>query len=256
LSQQIDTDTARFELFLQLGDNALILGHRLSEWSGDAPVLEEDVALTNIALDLIGQARFWLTAAGKTEGLGRSEDDLAYHRDARDWRNLHLVELTNGDFARTVLRQYFFDSYHLLLLEGLAAGQDSEFSGIAAKAVKEVRYHLRHSRGWVIRLGDGTEESRARMQQALEDCAPCVPELFEADTCYLGLVAQKIAPDIQLLKSEWQRQTKQVLDEATLEMPEISHAMSGSRQGLHSEQLGYLLAEMQFLQRAYPGVSW
>jgi|TARA_B100000959_G_scaffold248777_1_gene275946 ring-1,2-phenylacetyl-CoA epoxidase subunit PaaC len=256
LSQQIDTDTVRFELLLQLGDNALILGHRLSEWSGDAPVLEEDVALTNIALDLIGQARFWLTAAGKTEGLERSEDDLAYHRDARDWRNLHLVELPNGDFAQTMLRQYFFDTYHLLLLEGLAAGRDSEISGIAAKAVKEVRYHLRHSRGWVIRLGDGTKESRARMQQALEVCAPCVPELFEADMCYLSLVEQKIAPDIQSLKPEWQRQTNQVLDEATLEMPEIGHAMSGGRQGLHSEQLGYLLAEMQFLQRAYPGVSW
>ena len=256
MSQQIDTDTVRFELLLQLGDNALILGHRLSEWSGDAPVLEEDVALTNIALDLIGQARFWLTAAGKTEGLGRGEDDLAYHRDARDWRNLHLVELPNGDFAQTMLRQYFFDTYHLLLLEGLAAGRDSEISGIAAKAVKEVRYHLRHSQGWVTRLGDGTEESHARMQQALEVCAPCVPEFFEADTCYLSLVEQKFAPDIQSLESEWQRQTKQVLDEATLEMPEIGHAMSGGRQGLHSEQLGYLLAEMQFLQRAYPGVSW
>ncbi len=256
MNRQTDIDTDRFELILQLGDNALILGHRLSEWSGDAPVLEEDVALTNIALDLIGQARFWLTAAGKTEGLGRSEDDLAYHRDARDWRNLHLVELPNGDFAQTMLRQYFFDTYHLLLLEGLAAGRDSEISGIAAKVVKEVRYHLRHSRGWVIRLGDGTKESRARMQQALEVCAPCVPELFEADMCYLSLVEQKIAPDIQSLKPEWQRQTNQVLDEATLEMPEIGHAMSGGRQGLHSEQLGYLLAEMQFLQRAYPGVSW
>ncbi len=256
MNRQTDIDTDRFELLLQLGDNALILGHRLSEWSGDAPVLEEDVALTNIALDLIGQARFWLTAAGKTEGLERSEDDLAYHRDARDWRNLHLVELPNGDFAQTMLRQYFFDTYHLLLLEGLAAGRDSEISGIAAKAVKEVRYHLRHSRGWVTRLGDGTEESHARMQQALEVCAPCVPELFEADMCYLSLVEQKIAPNIQSLKPEWQRQTNQVLDEATLEMPEIGHAMSGGRQGLHSEQLGYLLAEMQFLQRAYPGVSW
>ena len=252
----MDTDIARFELLLQLGDNALILGHRLSEWSGDAPVLEEDVALTNIALDLIGQARFWLTAAGKAEGLGRSEDDLAYLRDARNWRNLHLAELPNGDFAKTMLRQYFFDTYHLLLLEGLAVGQDGEIAGIAGKAVREVRYHLRHSRGWVIRLGDGTEQSRARMQQALEDCAPCVPELFETDDCYRHLVECRIAPDVQALESEWQRQTRQVLDEATLEMPEIGHAMSGGRQGLHSEELGYLLAEMQFLQRAYPGLSW
>jgi ring-1,2-phenylacetyl-CoA epoxidase subunit PaaC len=144
----------------------------------------------------------------------------------------------------------------LLFLDGLAAGCDTEIAGIAAKVAKEVRYHLRHSRGWVIRLGDGTEESHARMQKALDDCAPCVPELFETDRTYLELEDQNIVPDIQLLKAEWECQMNQALGEATLQMPEITHAMSGGRQGLHSEHLGYLLAEMQFLQRAYPGASW
>ena len=151
---------------------------------------------------------------------------------------------------------FFFDTYHLLFLDGLVAGCDKEIAGIAAKAAKEVRYHLRHSRGWVIRLGDGTKESHARMQKALDDCAPCVPELFEIDSAYLELEDQNIVPDILLLKSEWECQMNQVLGEATLQMPEITHAMSGGRQGLHSEHLGYLLAEMQFLQRAYPGASW
>lgn len=256
MNKILEVDQARFELLLRLGDNALILGHRLSEWSADAPALEEDIALTNVALDLIGHARLWLTAAGEAEGQGRSEDDLAYLRDVRDWRNLHLVELPNGDFARTMVRQFFFDSYHLLLLEGLACGRDAEIAGIAGKVVKEVRYHLRHSRNWVIRLGDGTEESHARMQQALDDCAPCVPEFFEADQIYLDLESLSIVPEIHLLKSEWERQVSGVLAEATLRMPEILSAHSGGRQGLHSEYLGYILAEMQFLQRAYPGASW
>ena len=256
MNQSLNLDQARFQLLLRLGDNALILGHRLSEWSADAPALEEDIALTNVALDLIGHARLWLAAAGQAEGQGRSEDDLAYLRDVRDWRNLHLVELPNGDFARTMVRQFFFDNYHLLLLEGLACGRDTEIAGIAGKVVKEVRYHLRHSRNWVIRLGDGTEESHARMQQALDDCAPCVPELFEADQIYLDLESLSIVPEIHLLKSEWERQVSGVLAEATLQMPEILSAHSGGRQGLHSEYLGYILAEMQFLQRAYPGASW
>jgi len=256
LNNALNIDQARFEQLLRLGDNALILGHRLSEWSADAPVLEEDIALTNVALDLIGHARLWLTAAGQAEGQGRSEDDLAYLRDVRDWRNLHLVELPNGDFARTMVRQFFFDSYHLLLLEGLACGRDAEIAGIANKAAKEVRYHLRHSRNWVIRLGDGTEESHARMQRALDDCAPCVPELFEADQIYLDLESLNIVPETQLLKSEWELKVNGVLAEATLQMPEILSARSGGRQGLHGEHFGYLLAEMQFLQRAYPGASW
>ena len=256
MNNALNIDQARFEQLLRLGDNALILGHRLSEWSADAPVLEEDIALTNVALDLIGHARLWLTAAGEAEGQGRSEDDLAYLRDVRDWRNLHLVELPNGDFARTMVRQFFFDSYHLLLLEGLACGRDAEIAGIANKAAKEVRYHLRHSRNWVIRLGDGTEESHARMQRALDDCAPCVPELFEADQIYLDLESLNIVPETQLLKSEWELKVNGVLAEATLQMPEILSAHSGGRQGLHGEHFGYLLAEMQFLQRAHPGASW
>lgn len=256
MNNALNINQARFEQLLRLGDNALILGHRLSEWSADAPVLEEDIALTNVALDLIGHARLWLTAAGEAEGQGRSEDDLAYLRDVRDWRNLHLVELPNGDFARTMVRQFFFDSYHLLLLEGLACGRDAEIAGIANKAAKEVRYHLRHSRNWVIRLGDGTEESHARMQRALDDCAPCVPELFEADQIYLDLESLNIVPETQLLKSEWELKVNGVLAEATLQMPEILSARSGGRQGLHGEHFGYLLAEMQFLQRAYPGASW
>ena len=172
MTKKIDIEQCRFELLTRLGDSALIMGHRLSEWSGDAPTLEEDMAMSNIALDLIGQARLWLTAAAQAEGAGRTEDDLAYQRDVRDWRNLHLVELPNGDFGRTMLRQYFFDAYHLLVLEGLSEGSDREISGIAAKSLKEVRYHLRHSSGWVVRLGDGTQESHRRMVNALDICSP------------------------------------------------------------------------------------
>ena len=256
MTNKIDTDQFRFELLTRLGDSALIMGHRLSEWSGDAPTLEEDMALSNIALDLIGQARLWLTAAAQAEGAGRTEDDLAYQRDVRDWRNLHLVELPNGDFGRTMLRQYFFDTYHLLLLEGLSEGSDREISGIAAKTLKEVRYHLRHSSGWVVRLGDGTQESHRRMVNALDICTPCVPELFEVDEVYRTLEAQGFVPAMNDLQAQWERQVSAVLSEATLSMPEITNPMSGGRTGLHSEHLGYLLAEMQFLQRAYPGATW
>ena len=256
MTKKIDTDSSRFELLTRLGDNVLIMGHRLSEWSGDAPTLEEDMALSNIALDLIGQARLWLTAAVMEEGVGRTEDDLAYQRDVRDWHNLHLVELPNGDFGRTMLRQYFFDAYHLLLLEGLSKGCDREISGIAAKSLKEVRYHLRHSSGWVVRLGDGTQESHNRMVNALEICTPCVPELFEVDEVYHSLEARDLVPAMNDLQAQWERQVHAVLSEATLSMPEITNPMSGGRVGLHSEHLGYLLAEMQFLQRAYPGATW
>ena len=252
----MDIDQHRFELLTRQGDSALIMGHRLSEWSGDAPTFEEDMAMSNIALDLIGQARLWLTAAAQTEGAGRTEDDLAYRRDVRDWSNLHLVELPNGDFGRTIVRQYFFDAYHLLMLEGLSRGSDREISGIAAKSLKEVRYHLRHSSGWVVRLGDGTQESHKRMVNALDICTPCVPELFEVDEVYRALEARGVVPAMKDLQAQWECQVQTVLSEATLSMPEITNPMSGGRTGLHSEHLGYLLAEMQFLQRAYPGATW
>ena len=247
---------ALLEYLLRLGDNCLILGHRLSEWCGHAPVLEEDIALANVALDLIGQAKLWLGLAGEVEGKGRDADRLAFLRDAREFRNLLLVEQKNGDFAVTMGRQFLFDAWHYLVLRELGRSADARIAEIAAKAVKEVAYHLERSRDWVVRLGDGTEESRRRMQRAVDTLWPYAGEMFEMDAVDEELVRQGVAADLAALRQPWLEHVGATLEEATLERPEWGWMQRGGKRGLHSEHLGYLLAEMQFLQRAYPNATW
>jgi ring-1,2-phenylacetyl-CoA epoxidase subunit PaaC len=226
---------------LQLGDDALVLAQRLSEWSSCAPALEEDIALTNIALDLLGQARSLLSYAGELEGEGRTEDDLAYRRTEREFLNCQLVEQPNGDFAYTIVRQLFFSAYQLPLYERLSASDDPGLSAIAAKAVKEVDYHLDHAGGWAVRLGDGTEESHRRMQAALDHLWPFTHELFELDPG---------------LRGPWDDHVDGVLKEATLERPADGWKPTGGRRGIHTDHLGFLLAEMQHLHRSHPGAKW
>lgn len=243
-----------FEYLLFLADSSLVLGHRLSEWCGHAPDLEEDIALSNIALDLIGQATFLLSYAGKLEGCGRSEDDLAYLRDGIDYRNALLTEMPNGDFAMTIVRQFLFDAWALPLYERLSGASDEHIAAIAAKAVKEHRYHLRFSSSWVIRLGDGTEESQQRTQSALDELWSATGELFAdhpADACLTD-----IGVNLAGLGTEWDERVNETLTCATLKRPADGWMQTGGRSGRHTEQLGYLLAQMQYLQRSHPGASW
>ena len=238
---------AKFEYLLRLGDNSLVLGQRLAEWLGHAPVIEEDIASANIALDLVGQARLWLTHAGKLEGKGRDEDALAYHRDQHQYRNCTMMELPNGDFAFTVVRRLLFDAYQRVLLERLAQSADADVAAIAVKSNKEVAYHFRHSADWVIRLGDGTAESHARAQAALDRLWGYTHELFTPDA---------VDPEAASLRARWLEDVQAVLAEATLEIPPDTKFLSQGRQGVHSEHLGRLLAEMQVLQRTHPGAQW
>jgi ring-1,2-phenylacetyl-CoA epoxidase subunit PaaC len=242
---------------LRLGDDALVLSHRLAEWVTHAPQLEEDVALGNIGLDLLGQARTLLTYAGEVEGAGRSEDDLAYLRDERDFLNVHLVERPNDDFAVSMARQLFFSTYQLALHEGLLSSTDETLAGVAGKAVKEIDYHRDHATQWVLRLGDGTEESHRRMQAGLERIWPYVDELFATDELEQSLVAEGVAVDASSLRAGWDAYVDGVLAEATLTRPEgLRTPPGGGRRGVHTEALGYLLAEMQHLHRAHPGATW
>jgi len=248
------------EYLLRLGDNDVVLAQRLGEWVGHGPVLEEDIALTNVGLDLLGQGRMWLAYAGEAEGKGRSEDDLAFLRDQHAYRNVQLVELPNGDFADTMARQFYFDHAHFLLLQALTRSSEGRIAEIAAKAVKEVAYHVERSADWVVRLGDGTEESHGRMQRALDRLWPYTGELFAADAIDVELAKRGVAPDPRDLREPWLAAVRPVIGEATLAMPS-GEWMQGSRrgggkQGVHTEHLGHLLAEMQFLQRAYPGAQW
>lgn len=248
---------ALFEFLLRTGDNTLILGHRLSEWCGVAPVLEEDIALANTALDLIGQTQMWLGLAAEVEGQGRSADDLAMLRDVWDFRNLLLVEQPNGDFGQTILRQYLFDQFHLGFLQALTNSRDERLAGIAAKSVKEVTYHAERSSETVIALGDGTEESHARMQAALDLLWPYIGEMFESDAVDATLVADGLVPDPASLRDAYDEKLAGVLSDATLIAPDSRFAHSGGRSGKrHSEHLGHLLTQMQWLQRAYPGATW
>ncbi|HEX2134718.1 MAG TPA: 1,2-phenylacetyl-CoA epoxidase subunit PaaC [Microvirga sp.] len=249
-------ESVLFEYLLRLGDNCLILGHRLSEWCGRAPALEEDLALSNVALDLIGQTQLWLGLAAEVEGRGRDADKLAYLRDAREFRNVLLVELPNGDFAQTMARQFYFDAWHYLLLNALSGSPDGRIAEIAAKAMKEVAYHLERSRGWVIRLGDGTEESHRRMQDGIDDLWMYTGELFEMDDVDREIVGLGIGPDLATLHQPWLEVVRTTLEEATLAVPQPGWMQRGGKRGIHSEHLGYLLAEMQFLQRAYPNATW
>jgi ring-1,2-phenylacetyl-CoA epoxidase subunit PaaC len=245
-----------FDYLLRLGDSCLILSQRLGEWCGHGPVLEEDLALTNVALDLNGQAELWLGYAAETEAKGRTEDQLALLRDAPEFRNLLLVEQENGDFAMTVARQFYFDLWHSLLLKELLHSSDQRFCQISEKALKEVQYHLRRSTGWVVRLGDGTEESHVRMQRAADELWPFTGEFFEPDAVDEAMVREKIGPDPRGLQAAWLDGVKLTFAEATLALPDTGWMQSGSKCGIHTERLGYLLAEMQFLQRAYPGAQW
>ena len=247
---------AFFEFLLRMGDNALILGHRNSEWCGHGPVLEEDIAMSNIALDLIGQTSLWLGLAGEVEGQGRSADDLAYLRDAWDFRNLLLLERPNGDFGKTLMRQFMFDAFHFHQLQALTGSADPRVAEIAAKALKEVSYHLKRSAEQVIALGDGTDESHARMQAALDEQWDYALEMFTSDASDAAMAAAGIAPDPANLRGVWDETVDAVLAQATLKRPDSSFAHKGGKQGTHTEHLGYILAEMQFLQRAYPGASW
>lgn len=244
-----------FTYTLRLGDSCLILAQRLAEWTGHAPVLEEDIALGNLGLDLLGQARAFLAYAGEIEGKGRTEDDLAFHRDAWDFRNVTLAEQPNGDFGQTIARHLLFSAWHELVLERLAAGSDQRLAAIAEKGVKEMAYHWRHAAEWTIRLGDGTEESHRRMQAGLQAVWGFTPELFAMDAVDEAMLAAGVGADLAALKPEWDARINAVLAEATLARPEII-TISDGKNGIHSEHLGHLLSEMQFLQRAYPGLEW
>ena len=245
------------ELCLTLGDTALVLGHRLSEWSSKAPTLEEDIALSNIGLDLLGRARSLLTHAGEVEGAGRDEDALAYLRDAGAYRNLLLVEQPNGDFAATMLRQFLHDAWAVELWAALTASRDETIAGVAAKAVKESAYHVEHSASWVIRLGDGTDESHRRMRAALDGLWMFTGELLADTDVDRALAADGVTVLPSSLAAPWRERVSAVLTEATLPVPPFDAWMqSGGRSGRHTEHLGYLLAELQFLQRAYPGATW
>ncbi|GGC07890.1 phenylacetic acid degradation protein [Marivita lacus] len=248
---------ALFEYLLRLGDSTLILGHRISEWCGHAPVLEEDIALANTALDLIGQTQMWLGLAAEVEGAGRSADELAMLRDVWDFRNLLLVEQPNGDFGQTMMRQCLFDAFHIELLTALSQSDDNRIAGISAKALKEVTYHLDRSSETVIGLGDGTEESHRRMQAALDLLWPYVGEMVTPDAVDTAMHAAGIAPDLTALRARFDTRIDAILTDATLVKPDSTYAQTGGKTGFrHSEHLGHLLTQMQWLQRAYPGAAW
>ena len=246
-----------FEFLCRMGDNTLVLSHRVSEWCGHAPVLEEDIALANTALDLIGQTQMWLGLAAEVEDKGRTADDLAMLRDVWDFRNVLLVEQPNGDFGQTMMRQFLFDTWHLAMLRGLEESAHEQIAAIAAKTAKEVQYHVERSGDAVIGLGDGTSESHARMQQALTLLWPFVGELFVADAVDDAMMKAGIAPDLSTLRTGFDVQVSAVLAEATLTIPDSSFAHKGGKTGYqHSEHLGHMLTQMQWLQRAYPGAAW
>jgi len=253
-------DQALFDYLLRLGDSPLILAQRLGAWVGKGPILEEDMALANVGLDLLGQARMWLSYAGEVEarieGRGRDEDQLAFLRDGGDFRNLLLAEQPNGNFADTIARQFLFDAWHELALGALTRSRDARIAGIAAKSAKEVAYHVERSGDWIIRLGDGTDESHAKMQAAVERLWTYTGEMFAADDEELSLIDAGIAADVGALAAPWRQRVESVMVEATLAIPVSGHMQKGGKQGRHTEHLGYMLAEMQFLQRAYPNAQW
>jgi ring-1,2-phenylacetyl-CoA epoxidase subunit PaaC len=244
------------QYLLRIGDTALILAQRTAEWTGHAPVLEEDIALANIGLDLLGQARAMLTRAGEIEGAGHDEDQLAFLREERDYRNVTLVELPRGDFAVTVMRNTMMATFFKLLWGRLVESSDSEVAAIAAKAIKEARYHQQHSADWLVRLGQGTEESLARVTKALNDLWPYASELFADDKIDEAAAQSGLGPRWSELKDAWFAEMGELLAEAGLAMPASTPFISTGKSGVHSEHMGYILAEMQYLQRAYPGGVW
>jgi ring-1,2-phenylacetyl-CoA epoxidase subunit PaaC len=247
---------ALFTYVLRLADTALVLGHRLSEWTGRGPTLEEDIALSNLALDMVGQARLLYDYAGQVEGAGRDEDALAYLRDDRDYRNVLLVEQPNGDFAMTIVRQLIYAAFAHPFHQALQSSTDATLAGVAAKAEKEMAYHLRHAAEWTIRIGDGTPESHARAQAAVDELTPYADELFEADDVERTLIASGVAVDTAAIRPAFDRTLERVLGEATLTLPRRGPGQTGGRSGAHSEHLSKMLAEMQSLHRAHPGATW
>jgi ring-1,2-phenylacetyl-CoA epoxidase subunit PaaC len=245
-----------FEYILRLGDDSLILGHRLSEWCGHGPILEEDIAMTNIALDLVGQATNLLNYAGEVEGKGRNGDDLAFLRFDREYKNVLLVEQPNGDFAMTMMRQFLFDTYRKMLFERLQQATDETLAAIAEKSLKETKYHLKHSSEWIIRMGDGTDESHTRVQNALNTLWRYSSELFYSDETDRLLLEQGVLPDMSSIQLDWNKYVNQVFEEAGITIPSNNWKHEGGRIGMHSEHLGYILAELQFMQRAYPNMEW
>jgi ring-1,2-phenylacetyl-CoA epoxidase subunit PaaC len=252
----MDLQSAHIDYTLRLGDNALILAQRLGEWCGHGPVLEQDIALTNLALDLLGQARLLLTHAGALEGRGRTDDDLAFLRDVPGFRNVLLVEQPNEDWAYTLARQFFFDVYNYYNYQALLASSDEHLAAIAEKALKEVTYHLRFSSEWMLRLGDGTETSHARIQRAVDDLWTYTGELTTPNETDRLLAEAGLAPDLATIRPKWQEKVEAVLNEATLTIPKDEWMQSGGKDGRHTEHLGFILAELQFLQRTYPGATW
>jgi len=249
-------EEALFDYACRLGDDSLILGQRLSEWCGHAPTLEIDLSLANIALDLLGQATHFLTLAGEVEGEGHDADTLAFRRDVLDFKNCLLVEQPNGDFAQTIARQFLYSNYQELLFGSLCASKNQTIAAVAAKAVKEVTYHVRLANDWMVRLGDGTCESRARLTHGLDWMWRFVDELFDVDDTTEALIVSGIASDGRKLRSEWNMRVEVVLREATLDTPKPRREVKGGRDGHHPEHLGHVLTEMQFVQRAYPGAQW
>jgi ring-1,2-phenylacetyl-CoA epoxidase subunit PaaC len=244
------------EYVIRLGDDRLILGHRLSEWCGHGPILEEDIAIANVALDLIGQANLLLDVAGREEGRGRSADALAYFREGVEFRNALMMELPRGDFAFTTARQFLVSVFEVLHLEKLQSSKHADLAGIAAKALKETRYHARHSADWMLKMGDGTAESHQRAQAAIDDLWRFTGELFESDALEQQLVADGIAVDRRSLRDAWRHEVTRVLNAATLNVPDDGFMQRGGREGRHTEHLGHLLAEMQIVARSYPGADW
>lgn len=249
--------THLFEFLLRQGDNTLVLGHRVSEWCGVAPVLEEDIALANTALDLIGQTQMWLGYAAEIEGAGRTADNLAFLRDAYDFRNLLMLETPNRDFGHTLMRQFLFDAYQVPFLKALESSCDQHIADIATKAGKEAQYHLERSRDTVIALGDGTEVSNVKMQDALTRLWPYAGEMFESDAVDEAMADAKVAPAAASLHSGWDATVRSVMRDAYLQIPESSFSHAGGKNGKrHTEHLGHMLATMQVLQRSYPGATW
>ena len=241
---------------LHLADNALIIGHRNSEWCGHGPVLEQDIAISNIALDFIGQARNFYQYAAELSGNGATEDSLAFLRDVPEFKNVLITELPNGDWAQTTLRQFLFSAYQYYYYQQLQNSIDTRLAAIAAKSLKEVTYHLRWSSEWVIRLGDGTEESKQRLLTAVDELWNFTGEMFLPAAYETALLQENMGVDLSIVRQQWNQKVQEVFAEATIQIPEKSWAQQGGKTGIHTEHLGYILAEMQFLQRAYPGAEW
>lgn len=241
---------------LRLGDNALILGHRLSEWCGHGPILEQDIALINISLDFVGQARNWYTLASQIDGKGKTEDDYAYLRTVTEYYNVQLVEQPNGHWGDSLMRQFYFDVFNYEFYSQLVHSSNAEISSIAQKSLKEITYHKRFSKEWILRLGDGTEESHAKIQTSANELWTYTGELFLMDEIDQQMIQENIGVDLSPIKEKWLTEVRHVFDEATLVLPTHNYMQKGGKQGIHSEHLGHILSDLQYMQRAYPGVTW